>query len=407
MSWLTSYVKPKLERAFSQKETPDNLWHKCQGCGELIYMKDYLAALRVCGNCNHHGRMGPKERFDALFDGGAYETLECPKVVEDPLKFRDQKRYTDRLRDARSKTGDADAGHVAAGRLGGIETVAFVENFFFMGGSMGLAVGEAFVAAADAAIARRAPLVAFVAAGGARMQEGILSLMQLPRTTVAVERMKDAGLPYIVVLTDPTTGGVTASFAMLGDVHLAEPGALIGFAGPRVIKETIRETLPDGFQRAEYLKDHGMVDKVVARGDMRATLSRLIALMTHDGAAQADLARTRAAEADVAAAAAPADATPAAEDDPRKARKAKAEKPRKSDRTDKADRAEKPDGQAKAAAPAQGARAGGAEARTDTPGAGEAAAKPASSPPADAKGAPSDAADGTGRDDPPLSRAAE
>ena len=283
MSWLTSYVKPKLERAFSHKETPDNLWHKCEGCGELVYMKDYLAAFRVCASCGHHGRMGPVERFDSVFDGG-YHKIAVPKVQEDPLKFRDQKRYAERLRDARSKTGDQDAGHAAAGAIWGIESIVFVENFFFMGGSMGLAVGEAFVAAAEAAIERHAPLVAFVAAGGARMQEGILSLMQLPRTTVAVEKLQAAGLPYIVILTDPTTGGVTASFAMLGDVHLAEPGALIGFAGPRVIRETIRETLPEGFQRAEYLRDHGMIDQVVPRGDLRRTLQRLIALFTRDGA---------------------------------------------------------------------------------------------------------------------------
>jgi len=280
MSWLTR-LKPKLG-FLRKRDTPDNLWYKCRSCGQMIFRKDFLAALSVCSHCGFHERIGPAERFQQLFDGGVYRLIDLPAVAEDPLRFKDQKRYTDRLKDARASTGANEAFIVAQGAVGGIDTVLAAQNFAFMAGSMGQAVGLAFVAAARAALAARAPLVVLTAAGGARMQEGLLSLMQMPRTTVAVEQLREAGLPYIVVLTDPTTGGVTASYAMLGDVHLAEPGALIGFAGQRVIEGTIRERLPDGFQRAEYLYQHGMVDQVVPRSQLKATLARLIGLlMTH------------------------------------------------------------------------------------------------------------------------------
>ncbi|GAK34257.1 acetyl-coenzyme A carboxylase carboxyl transferase subunit beta [alpha proteobacterium Q-1] len=279
MNWLTDYVKPRLSKVIRKRESPDNLWHKCKSCGQMIFHRDYVAALKVCSNCDFHDRIGPKDRFDALFDESRYELLKLPAVKDDPLKFRDTRRYTDRLKEARNASGDQDAVQLAKGSLGGVTSVIFVQNFFFMGGSMGMAVGEAIVRAAEEAIASKAPLILFSAAGGARMQEGILSLMQMPRTTVAVDMVKEAGLPYIVVLTDPTTGGVTASYAMLGDVHIAEPGALIGFAGQRVIEQTIREKLPEGFQRAEYLLDHGMVDMVVHRHEMRATLRRLVSLL--------------------------------------------------------------------------------------------------------------------------------
>ncbi len=282
MNWLKDYVRPRLQRVIRRKrEAPDNLWHKCGECGQLVYHKELAAHLHVCPNCGHHGRIGPETRFAITFDDGRFEKIDLPEVVRDPLRFKDTKRYTERLRQAQNKTAAKDAMEVAAGTIGGHIAVVAVQNFFFMGGSMGLAVGEALVRAAQEAVERRAPLVVFTAAGGARMQEGILSLMQMPRTTIAVQMVKDAGLPYIVVLTDPTTGGVTASFAMLGDIQIAEPGALIGFAGPRVIEQTIREKLPEGFQRAEYLLEHGMLDMVVPRAELRATLARLIAHMMH------------------------------------------------------------------------------------------------------------------------------
>ena len=282
MNWLTNYVKPKLSAVLKRKETPDNLWQKCAGCGQLVFQKEYKANLHVCANCGHHGRIGPVERFAMLFDDGKGTAIDLPQSKDDPLKFRDQKKYTDRLKDSRSKTGSQDAMQVAHGKLDGLETVVAVQNFAFMGGSMGIGVGDAFIAAAKKAIDLNAPFIVFTAAGGARMQEGILSLMQMPRTTVAIEMLRDAGLPYIVILTDPTTGGVTASYAMLGDIHIAEPGALIGFAGPRVIENTIREKLPEGFQRSEYLLEHGMVDMVVPRHDLKSTLVRLIGFLTHD-----------------------------------------------------------------------------------------------------------------------------
>lgn len=280
MSWLDNVVRPKIRTFLSAKrDTPENLWHKCKNCGEMLFHRDLAEALNVCANCGYHMRIGPKERLDALFDGGTWEKIPMPDVPSDPLKFRDQRKYTDRLKEARSKTGEQDAVTIAVGKLHGAEAVVLVQDFAFMGGSLGMAAGESIVKGAEIAVERRAPLIIFAAAGGARMQEGILSLMQMPRTTVAVQMVRDAGLPYISVMTDPTTGGVTASYAMLGDIHIAEPGALIGFAGPRVIEQTIREKLPEGFQRAEYLLDHGMVDLVVPRGEMRDTLARIVSLL--------------------------------------------------------------------------------------------------------------------------------
>jgi len=278
MSWLTR-IRPRLTAMLSRRETPENLWRKCAKCGTMLYTKDFEDNLGVCPRCGHHERIGPTTRFAQIFDAGAYKRLDVPKVPEDPLKFRDQKRYVDRLKAARTSTGEQDAMIVASGLVGGQPAIVAVQNFAFMGGSMGLGVGEAFLTGAMAAVKARCPFVVFTAAGGARMQEGILSLMQMPRTTVAIAELREASLPYIVVMTDPTTGGVTASYAMLGDLQLAEPDALIGFAGQRVIEQTIREKLPEGFQRAEYLLAHGMLDMVVHRKDMRSTLARLIGLL--------------------------------------------------------------------------------------------------------------------------------
>ncbi|MES2496299.1 MAG: acetyl-CoA carboxylase, carboxyltransferase subunit beta [Pseudomonadota bacterium] len=274
MSWLDS-VRKKIP-FIAKRESPDNLWHKCPSCQQMIFAKEYEENLSVCPKCNHHGRIGPDARFDQLFDNGVFTPLPSPTVREDPLKFRDSKRYTDRIKEARAKTGEQDALINARGTIEGFKAVVGVQDFAFMGGSMGLAVGAAFVAGAQAAIADKCPYIIFTAAGGARMQEGILSLMQMPKTTVAIAQLREAGLPYIVVMTDPTTGGVTASYAMLGDIQISEPGALIGFAGQRVIEQTIREKLPEGFQRAEYLLEHGMLDMVVSRHDLRAELARLI-----------------------------------------------------------------------------------------------------------------------------------
>ncbi len=278
MSWL-SRGRSRLTSFIARRETPDNLWTKCRSCGAMLYTREFEAALSVCSECGHHERIGAAARFAQVFDDGAFERVPVKQPVDDPLKFRDSKKYPDRLKAARSATGENDAMVVGKGRIGGRAAVVAVQDFAFMGGSMGIGVGAAFVTAAHAAIAMRAPFIIFTAAGGARMQEGILSLMQMPASTVAIAELRDAGLPYIVVLTDPTTGGVTASYAMLGDVQLAEPGALIAFAGARVIESTIREKLPEGFQRAEYLLAHGMVDAVVKRQDMAATLGRLIGLL--------------------------------------------------------------------------------------------------------------------------------
>jgi acetyl-CoA carboxylase carboxyl transferase subunit beta len=279
MSWLTNFVRPKIRALVRKTDVPENLWDKCPGCGQMIFHRDLEANLRVCPQCSHHMRIGVKKRLELLFDGGAYERAELPKVEFDPLKFRDRKRYSDRLKEAQGKTEEQDAIIVAHGLIGGLKAVVAAFNFDFMGGSMGAAVGEGLVTASALAVKERAALIAVPASGGARMQEGILSLMQMPRTVIAVDRVKEAGLPFIVLLTDPTTGGVSASFAMLGDIHVSEPGAQIGFAGARVIEETIREKLPEGFQRAEYLLDHGIVDVVIARKDLPKEFAKIIGLL--------------------------------------------------------------------------------------------------------------------------------
>jgi acetyl-CoA carboxylase carboxyl transferase subunit beta len=277
MSWIDR-VRKALPFV-AKRETPDNLWHKCPSCGTMLFTREYEENQSVCTKCQHHGRIGPDARFDAIFDGGIYTPIATPQVREDPLKFRDSKKYAERIKAARTKTGEQDALINASGKIEGFKAVVGVQDFAFMGGSMGLGVGAAFLAGVQAAIAEQCPYIIFTAAGGARMQEGILSLMQMPKTTVAIQQLHEAGLPYIVVMTDPTTGGVTASYAMLGDVQIAEPGALIGFAGQRVIESTIREKLPEGFQRAEYLLDHGMLDMVVHRHKLRSELARLIAYL--------------------------------------------------------------------------------------------------------------------------------
>lgn len=279
MNWISNFVRPKIRALVAKRDVPDNLWLKCPNCDAMLFHRDLEANLQVCHHCGHHLRLDPAARLAMLFDGGTYTEAALPKVIVDPLKFRDQKRYADRLKDAQSKRNRADALVVAEGRIGGQRAIVAAFDFGFMGGSMGMAVGEGLVTAARLAVEKKAALIAIPASGGARMQEGILSLMQMPRTTIAVEMVKDAGLPYIVLLTDPTTGGVTASFAMLGDIHIAENGCMIGFAGARVIESTIRETLPPGFQRAEYLLEHGMVDVVVHRKDLRATLSRILGMI--------------------------------------------------------------------------------------------------------------------------------
>ncbi|GHC66915.1 acetyl-CoA carboxylase, carboxyltransferase subunit beta [Limoniibacter endophyticus] len=279
MNWITNYVRPKINSMLGRREVPENLWIKDPESGEMVFHKDLEENQFVIPSSGYHMKISAQDRLKHFFDDGRYDTLPNPKVAADPLKFRDEKRYTDRIKDARAKTGMDDAIVNGVGLLEGVKVVATVQDFRFMGGSLGMAAGDAIITAFEKAVAERAPLVLFAASGGARMQEGILSLMQLARTTVAVDRLKESGLPYIVVLTNPTTGGVTASYAMLGDVHIAEPGALIGFAGPRVIEQTIREKLPEGFQRAEYLMEHGMVDMVVSRLEMRSTVARLVKLL--------------------------------------------------------------------------------------------------------------------------------
>lgn len=277
MNWITNYVRPKIRALVSQKtEVPDNLWVKCPGCGAMLFHRDLEKNLQVCHHCGHHLKIAIDERLKALFDNGRFTLHPLPPVPLDPLKFKDRKKYVDRLKDAQTETGHRDGLRIAEGMIGGKAVVVAAFDFKFMGGSMGIAVGNGIVRAGEIAVKNKAALLVIPASGGARMQEGILSLMQMPRTTIAVQRMRDAGLPYIVLLTDPTTGGVSASFAMLGDIHIAEPGAMIGFAGKRVIEETIRQKLPDDFQTAEYLLDHGMVDMVVPRKDLPAALSRIL-----------------------------------------------------------------------------------------------------------------------------------
>ncbi|MCB1367658.1 MAG: acetyl-CoA carboxylase carboxyltransferase subunit beta [Rhodobacteraceae bacterium] len=290
MNWISNYVRPKINSIFSRRETPDNLWSKCDECGTMLFHRELKEAQNVCPSCDHHMLIAPRERFEALFDGGVFTEIEVPKALADPLHFRDQKKYPERLKTAQRNTGEPEAMLVATGEMGRAPVVIAGQDFKFMGGSMGMHVGNAIIAGVNYAIAHKLPFILFSAAGGARMQEGILSLMQMPRTTVAVQMLKEAGLPFIVVLTHPTTGGVTASYAMLGDVHIAEPNALIGFAGARVIEQTIREKLPEGFQRAEYLLDHGMLDRVTHRKDLRddlITITRM--LMRQPPAVKGDL----------------------------------------------------------------------------------------------------------------------
>lgn len=278
MNWISKLAPPGVKSMFSKKDSPDNLWIKCPKSGEMVFSAD-LSALMHVTPAGHHMRIGPELRLSYTFDNDEYEVIAIPEVVKDPLKFKDDKKYVDRLKAARAKTGDDDVMNIGVGKIRGIDAVVLVQNFAFMGGSLGMAAGEGFIQAAEVAVRKGLPLIVFTAAGGARMQEGALSLMQMPRTTIAVQELREAGLPYIVVLCDPTTGGVTASYAMLGDIHLAEPGALICFAGPRVIEDTIREKLPAGFQRAEYLEEKGMIDRVVARKDMRDTLAGILAVL--------------------------------------------------------------------------------------------------------------------------------
>ena len=298
MNWISNYVRPRINSLFSRREMPDNLWSKCDSCGTMLFHRELSDNLNVCNNCSHHMPISPRRRFAALFDGGIFTEVKVPAPKPDPLHFRDQKKYPERMKAAQKATGETEAMLVAEGEIGRTPIVAAAQDFSFMGGSMGMYVGNAIIAAAERAVKLKRPLILFSAAGGARMQEGILSLMQMPRTTVAVEMLREAGLPYIVVLTNPTTGGVTASYAMLGDVHIAEPNALICFAGPRVIEQTIREQLPEGFQRAEYLLDHGMLDRVTDRREMRDELITITRMLLGEPPAVAgDLPRPVAGEA--------------------------------------------------------------------------------------------------------------
>ena len=285
MNWITNIVRPRIKGLMAGKgkgggDTPENLWKKCPSCGEMIFHRDLVANLNVCPSCGHHMRIGPAERFAYTFDPGSFTELPPPNVPADPLRFKGEKKYSEEIKSARAKTGRPEAFTAARGTIDGLPVMIGVQPFDFLGGSLGLGVGEALVESLQTAIKEKRPYILFVASGGARMQEGMFALMQMPRTTVAVQRLRAAGLPYIVVLTNPTTGGVTASYAMLGDIHIAEPGAVIGFAGARVIEQTIRERLPEGFQRAEYLKKHGMVDMVVPRPQLRPVLARLCKLLT-------------------------------------------------------------------------------------------------------------------------------
>jgi len=314
MNWITNYVRPTINSLFSRREVPENLWTKCPECGTMLFHRELTDNLQVCLNCNHHMAITPRDRFTALFDAGTFAEVAVPAPVADPLHFRDQKKYPERLKAAQKANSEREAMLVVEGEIGRTPIVAAAQNFAFMGGSMGMYVGNAIIAAVERAVERKVPFVLFAAAGGARMQEGILSLMQMPRTTVALQMLKEAGLPYICVLTHPTTGGVTASYAMLGDVQIAEPNALICFAGPRVIEQTIREKLPEGFQRAEYLLDHGMLDRVTHRNDMRGELISIVRMLTKlPPAIMADLA---APDEETASTEAPADAPAEAVEQP-------------------------------------------------------------------------------------------
>ena len=329
MNWISNYVRPRINSLFSRREVPENLWIKCPECGTMLFQRELSDNLNVCSNGDHHMAITPRERFDKLFDGGTFAEVSVPAPIDDPLKFKDQKKYPERMKAAQKSTGEKEAMLVAEGEIGRTPIVAACQDFSFMGGSMGMYVGNAIIAAAERAVKLKRPLVLFSAAGGARMQEGILSLMQMPRTTVAVQMLKEAGLPYIVVLTHPTTGGVTASYAMLGDVHISEPNALICFAGPRVIEQTIREKLPEGFQRAEYLLDHGMLDRVTHRKELRDELITILRMLLGQGpAVRGDLPAPEPEPKQIEAKPAPkpeakAEAKPAAKPDP----KAEAPKP--------------------------------------------------------------------------------
>ena len=279
MNWITNSVLPKIKAWVQSEDVPDNLWIKCRSCGQMIFHREFEESNNCCANCGNHAPLSPANRFRMTFDEENYELVELDSIIEDPLKFKDTRRYSDRLRDTRAKTGLADAISVAHGLIGGKPAVMAAFDFRFMGGSMGRSVGNGIIAAANEAVSRNAALITVPSSGGARMQEGVLSLMQLPRTIIAVDRVRDANLPHIVLLAHPTTGGVTASFAMLGDLQLAEPDAIIGFAGRRVIEETVREKLPDDFQTAEYLQDHGMVDSVVARREQHEFLARALGFL--------------------------------------------------------------------------------------------------------------------------------
>src|ERR1700753_4097311 len=282
MNWITNLVRPRIKNLMSKdagRETPENLWKNCSACGEMIFHRDLVASFYVCPNCGHHMRIGPAERFSYTFDANSYQELPPPHVFSDPLRFKAEKRYADEMKAAKAKTARPEAFSAARGTIDGLPVMVAVQAFDFLGGSLGMAVGEAFVQAGGVAVAEKRAFILYVSSGGARMQESMLSLMQMPRTTIAVQMLKEAGLPYVVVFTDPTFGGVSASYAMLGDIQIAEPGAQIGFAGARVIAQTIREKLPEGFQRAEYLLQHGMLDMVVHRHEMRETLSRLLHML--------------------------------------------------------------------------------------------------------------------------------
>jgi acetyl-CoA carboxylase carboxyl transferase subunit beta len=302
MNWINNYVRPRINSIFSRREVPENLWSKCDECGTMLFHRELSDNLNVCTQCGHHMAISPRDRFTGLFDGGIFVEIDVRQPVTDPLGFKDQKKYPDRMKAAQKKTDEKEAMLIAEGEIGRTPIVAAAQDFSFLGGSMGMYVGNAIIAAAERAVELKRPLILFSAAGGARMQEGILSLMQMPRTTVAVQMLKEANLPYIVVLTHPTTGGVTASYAMLGDVQIAEPNALICFAGPRVIEQTIRETLPEGFQRAEYLLDHGMLDRVTPRTELREELITIVRML---------MKKSPAIKGDLPAPAAQSDDTPA------------------------------------------------------------------------------------------------
>ena len=302
MNWINNYVRPRINSIFSRREVPENLWSKCDECGTMLFHRELSDNLNVCTQCGHHMAISPRDRFTGLFDGGIFVEIDVPQPVTDPLGFKDRKKYPDRMKAAQKKTDEKEAMLIAEGEIGRTPIVSAAQDFSFLGGSMGMYVGNAIIAAAERAVELKRPLILFSAAGGARMQEGILSLMQMPRTTVAVQMLKEANLPYIVVLTHPTTGGVTASYAMLGDVQIAEPNALICFAGPRVIEQTIRETLPEGFQRAEYLLDHGMLDRVTPRTELREELITIVRML---------MKKSPAIKGDLPAPAAQSDDTPA------------------------------------------------------------------------------------------------